>query len=196
MVYPASLSKISLLNLFHQPESPSRWKMSRYRFFWIAFGAIFLYSWIPQYIAPSLQIVSVLCLLSPASNSVSQLLGSAKRGVGLLSLTFDWIYLGQAMIITPFKYSMNLLLGNVFYLWIVLPILFYTNAFRVDKSVFNHGSNTNDRVLNSVALFDRNGTRFPANTLYLEHSYDLNITAYESKAPVYISESFARKFFA
>jgi OPT family oligopeptide transporter len=70
----------------HSPLYP----MSRYSFFKVAFIIVFLYSWIPAYLLPSLSAVSVICLLT--RNKTARFLGSAHPdgGVGILSFSFDW----------------------------------------------------------------------------------------------------------
>lgn len=107
MLFPSSLSNVSLYITLHKPDSSvGKWKMNRYQFFWIAFGVIFVYTWIPEFIAPSLQLVSVVCLLG-GENKILQFLGSGGpyAGVGLFGLTFDWYYIQTWAITTPFRYA-------------------------------------------------------------------------------------------
>jgi hypothetical protein len=67
---------VSLFVTLHKPDTMiGKWKMSRYQFFWISFGCIFVYTWIPEYIAPSLQLVSVFCLFG-GGNKILSFLGS------------------------------------------------------------------------------------------------------------------------
>jgi OPT family oligopeptide transporter len=92
---------------------------------------------------------------------------------------------------------MNAIFGKSLYLYLIIPILFYLNAFRSDKSVRNqtsYGENSFDGALNTNALFNRTGQRISAVSLYDPITYNLNITKYEAQAPIYITEMFASKF--
>jgi hypothetical protein len=118
MIFPSSLSMVSLYVTLHKPQDTvigGRWKMSRFKFFWIAFAVLFVYTWIPEYIAPSLQLVSVFCLVGGGNKIMSFLgSGSTNGGVGLFSLTFDWYYVGSAFITVRFhSYVSNSLLSRL-----------------------------------------------------------------------------------
>lgn len=92
------------------------------------------------------------------------------------------------------RYSINHLFGKSMYLYLVIPLLFYLNAFREDKSVRNHVDYPNafgDRVLNTNSLFNRTGDRITAISLYDPVTYNLDLEKYEANAPIYITEMFA-----
>jgi hypothetical protein len=124
------------------------------------------------------------------------LLGAGNGGVGLFALTFDWYYIGTAMITTPFRFAMNYIFGRTMFLYIIIPILFYKNAFREDKAARNHiSSSPFGGVLNTNSLFNSTGDRISAVSLYDPVTYNLNVTKYEENAPIYITEMFASKFY-
>lgn len=77
----------------------------RVRLFWAAFAAMFIYEIIPSYIFPLLNGFSIFCLASQrASPSVqgifTNIFGGAdgNEGLGLLSLSFDWQYIGSSSV--------------------------------------------------------------------------------------------------
>lgn len=76
------------------------------RYFWYAFTVMFTYEWLPAYIFPFLNSVSIPCLASMhATGSKAQILtnlfgGSVNNeGLGILSLSFDWQYVSKALIL-------------------------------------------------------------------------------------------------
>jgi hypothetical protein len=69
------------------------------RYFWYAFGSMFCYEFLPAYIWPWLNSVSVPCLASmnaqgATAKTLTMLFGGAtnNEGLGMFSLTFDWQY--------------------------------------------------------------------------------------------------------
>jgi hypothetical protein len=74
----------------------------RVKFFWIAFGAMFVYEIIPAYIFPLLNGVSIFCLASQkASPRIQDIFTNffggtdGNEGLGFLSISFDWQYIGS-----------------------------------------------------------------------------------------------------
>lgn len=87
MVWPQILPSVAMFTSFHKQNSDEddfnvttgrpTYKLSRMSWFWIVFGGIFVYQWIPQYFMMSIQLVSVLCFMS--SNRNVKLLGSGGK---------------------------------------------------------------------------------------------------------------------
>ena len=82
--------------------SDSATNAKRVRFFWIAFGAMFVYEIIPAYIFPLLNGISIFCLASQkASPRVQDIFTNffggtdGNEGLGFLSISFDWQYIGS-----------------------------------------------------------------------------------------------------
>jgi hypothetical protein len=74
----------------------------RVKLFWTAFAGMFAYEVLPAYMFPLLNGVNIFCLASQhASQKVvdgfTNLFGGAdgNEGLGLLSLSFDWQYIGS-----------------------------------------------------------------------------------------------------
>jgi hypothetical protein len=77
----------------------------RVRLFWTAFAVMFIYEIIPSYIFPLLNGFNIFCLASQhASPSVqnvfTNIFGGAdgNEGLGLLSISFDWQYIGSPLV--------------------------------------------------------------------------------------------------
>ncbi|RKO95634.1 hypothetical protein CAUPRSCDRAFT_12664, partial [Caulochytrium protostelioides] len=178
---------------FHESRDPgaggSRGGMSRYKYFWIMFAVMFVYTWIPEYFVVALQSISVLCLLT--SNKFIRFMASAdnEEGVGLGAMTFDWAYIMGVHMTQPFWATINFLIGNVLWSWILAPLLMYKDWFGPDSqlSVATFEDGTPMPTLNSVELFARNGTKIEARALYDETTFDVNLEVYNAYAPIRIT---------
>lgn len=78
----------------------------RLKLFWSAFAGMFAYEIIPSYIFPLLNAVNVVCLAtqkapSKAVDVITNLFGggNGNEGLGLLSLSFDWQYIGSLYVL-------------------------------------------------------------------------------------------------
>jgi hypothetical protein len=78
----------------------------RLKVFWIVFTGMFVYEILPAYIFPLLNGFSIFCLASQhASPKVvdvfTNLFGGAggNEGLGFLSLSFDWQYIGSSCVL-------------------------------------------------------------------------------------------------
>lgn len=106
MFWPSTLSSVAMFIGFHEKVDEtqpfSKYRMSRYKFFWLAVAAFFVYTWLPEFFIPILQGVAVICLFS--SNKIARFLSSFSRGEGpgVLALTFDWCYIGGGILTIPF----------------------------------------------------------------------------------------------
>ncbi|KAJ7244463.1 peptide transporter MTD1 [Mycena rebaudengoi] len=66
----------------------------RVKFFWLCFIAIFVWEWIPEFIAPTLTGIGIFCLAKRNSPWVTRIFGGAagNEGLGMFALCFDWHY--------------------------------------------------------------------------------------------------------
>jgi hypothetical protein len=194
--------------------------MSRHKFFWIAGAIIFIYTWIPQWFASVFVTVSLLCVFGRASSIRDTVVGRTMRalgnadsglGVGLGSFTLDWAFVGTAPITTPFVYTLNRLFGLLVYSWILAPVIFYLNIFgtpvlTLPNSIFRYltvslvptfSDGSPYPNINTNELFDGNGTRISAVTLFdSANSYQLNETAYKEMKPILLGPMFTLSYLA
>jgi hypothetical protein len=112
MIWPQKLPIISLLKTSSTASPEQGYKQLRW--FFIVFGAVFIYEFIPQYMFPLLGGFSIFCIAKPDSVLFQQLFGgtSVNEGLGLFSFSFDWQYLYNAgALYTPFWAQMNYYVG-------------------------------------------------------------------------------------
>ncbi|KAJ3175310.1 hypothetical protein HK101_010692 [Irineochytrium annulatum] len=211
MLWPGNLSTVALLRSLHDSNralnvdgdedlSPS----ARMKFFWFATLGMTIYQFFPSYIAPALGAVSLLCYVAP-NNQRLKMLGSARQGLGLGSLTFDWsIITSMSPITTPLWALLNQYVGLWITVWLIIPFLWYRNAFGADQQI---GTNPMDgpngtgffplgQALNSPGLFDRDGSFISPLSLVTigNGTLVLNETAYDLVAPVRLTTYFAVEY--
>ncbi|KAJ3409403.1 hypothetical protein HDV05_004461 [Chytridiales sp. JEL 0842] len=212
MWWPGTLSTISLFVSFHdvktgdeETEQRTRGlKLSRYAFFWICFAGMFTYTFLPEFVMPVLQVVSLLCLFGPKGNTAGgltdkNLMGSGTSGLGMFSLTFDWQNILSGVITSPFWATCNVMIGYIVFNWIVTPMLFFNDTFGLSRNM-----TTGDPypALNAPSLFAGNlnsQTHAPGEFVrptffYNTTDYSLNITAYNDVQPILISPYFVASY--
>ncbi|KAJ3126398.1 hypothetical protein HK100_010274 [Physocladia obscura] len=223
MLWPRQLSAIATLRSFHRnsvaddnydetgsqtanTEEMKKKFMSKNKFFWMCAGGMFVYQFLPGYIMPLLSSFPLLCYIGPF-NQQQRMIGSAVQGVGVGSLSFDWAVVGQiGPIITPLWAIVNQLAGTCVFLWFIVPLLWTNNAFGADQLLgtdISQGPNGSaifpiGQALNSVGLFNRNGTEIsPLNLVtYANNTYVLNEAVYNTNRPIYITTYYAMQTMA
>ncbi|KAJ3333920.1 hypothetical protein HDU91_002827, partial [Kappamyces sp. JEL0680] len=203
MLWPGALAQVAFFNAFHDakgldnPDGKYFKSMSRYTAFWIAFAAMFAYSWLPGYVAPGLGAVSVLCFL-PVGRTIK--------------------FLGSS----PWYTTLNFLVGAVFWSWIVGPVWHFTSAYNMPQlqSSVNWGgkpigtnafNKTNPwlnktiafdpiPVYNTNALFDKAGNLVFAKQgvgypNLLDKKNNLNQAAFDKAEQIYLTASFSLNYF-
>lgn len=95
-VYPQLVPTVQLFDTLHRGKT-ALMQQKRMKFFWILCITIFVWEWIPEYIAPTLTGVSIFCLANQKSAWFTRVFGGAagNEGLGLFSLCFDWAYVGS-----------------------------------------------------------------------------------------------------
>lgn len=95
-VYWGNLPVVKTLQGLHWEEVSSSKPL---RWFWVAFGGMFFYEFLPAYIWPWLNSISIPCLASmhatgDTAATLTNLFGGAtnNEGLGLFSLSLDWQY--------------------------------------------------------------------------------------------------------
>ncbi|KAI8831019.1 OPT oligopeptide transporter protein-domain-containing protein [Chytriomyces cf. hyalinus JEL632] len=208
MLWPSNFATIAMLNSLHGKDdlSKGRYPMSRFKFFWLAASAMFFFTFLPQYVAPMLGAVSILCLAFRSSTDantrkIALALGSSSPGAGMgfLSITFDWsLYTSVYFpITTPLWAILNQFIGSYLLLWIVVPLCWWFNAFGGDRLV---GADTiYGFALNSPYLYDKNGSYVDNRNLVMQDPSNtanlmLNQQFYDSLKPFYITTAFAMQY--
>lgn len=212
MLWPTALPSVALFTALNGTKTiadeSSKYKISRYKFFWLAFLVMFVWSWIPGFLAKATSAISILCLIT--TNKSAKFLGSATAGVGLLSFSFDWsiIYV-YAPIATPWWATLNWFFGTVLWQWIVVPAVFYTNTFNrpplYSDVTFSDG--TPIEPMNDNSIF--NSTGFPIKigrpnlaipkrsdySAMLTQDFQLDEQKYAIQGPFFLTDFFAIGYF-
>ncbi|KAJ3238550.1 hypothetical protein HDU78_003436 [Chytriomyces hyalinus] len=183
---------------------PRRSPWSRVKVFIVCAGIMFVWQFVPSYIAPFFGAVSVLCLALPTTDAFSKfrLFGSAQQGVGLLSFTFDWSMMGSPIAI-PLWALVNDTIGCWLLYWLVIPLLWQFDFFGADSKLGTSpamgpngtGQFTLGYALNTQVLFSRNLEPVSVFKL-LETSTQttLNETYYNSVKPLFITTDLAMTY--
>ncbi|PFH63117.1 hypothetical protein XA68_17761 [Ophiocordyceps unilateralis] len=175
MIWPRTLATLALTKALRRESGPSSWKlteMTRYRFFMVAFAAMFVWFWIPNYFFESLRLFNWPTWFSPGNTTLALVVGST-CGLGLFNVlpTFDWntaTSLGDP-IVTPLFTLLNFAAGMALSALIILPMYFgnFMNAGFLPI-------NNNKIYDNSAEIYDVQSILTPELTLdeeaYLNYS--------------------------
>jgi OPT family oligopeptide transporter len=183
IVWPGALPTVALIRVLHEDDTkddPPCYPLSRLKFFLIATGTQFIYSWLPEYIMPVLQRFSFLCMIVPNNRLLAQL--TSANGFSMAALQLDWKLLTAYLsspIIVPRWAQVNILAGFVLIVWIAGPLVFYLNLW-----------DAGNLPIRSTDILTPNGSLY----LYMEvddHEYRLNESAYleynEKYGPIRLS---------
>lgn len=129
MIWPQVLVFCTVFNTLHAEDDAQDGSMSRFKYFILLSVAAFLWWFFPGWIFTALSSFSFLCWIWPRSFAVNTLFGTSS-GLGMSFLTFDWqlISYQTSPLVTPWWAQCNLFIGFVLFLWIIAPILYWTNV--------------------------------------------------------------------
>ncbi|KAB5527929.1 OPT oligopeptide transporter protein-domain-containing protein [Coniochaeta sp. 2T2.1] len=183
-VWPASLVTIALNQAFHTEanvpvEGPFKkvYRASRYKFFLIAFGAMFVYFWFPNWIFTALSAFSWLTWIAPDNMNLATICGF-NNGLGVNPWpTFDWnILLFDQLdpLMVPFFSTFNRFLGMFASLFVVAA-MWYSNAY-----------NTGYLPINSNRVYDNTGKLYNVSRAINEHGL-FDKAKYEAYSPPFLA---------
>ncbi|KAH9946487.1 OPT oligopeptide transporter protein-domain-containing protein [Amylocystis lapponica] len=166
--YPTYISVVNLLQSLHYGGALNH---KRRRYFWMVFGAIFFWEWIPQYPFPLLTAISLICIIDNGRGTFVRNLfgaGSSNEGIGLLSFSTSWTLITQGSpLVWPLQTQVNSYLGMLIG-YIVLTTTYYANTFDARSLVFM-----------STSLFGSDGGTYNQSAI-LTPDNTLNKTALEA----------------
>ncbi|CAD6449000.1 626c1573-1fe1-4a30-923a-3e4d05aaa8f5 [Sclerotinia trifoliorum] len=158
------------------------------RYFWYAFGSMSAYEFLPAYIFPWLNSVSIPCLAAmnatgSKASTLTNIFGGAtnNEGLGLFSLSFDWQYITSFNTSLPLKTQAHSVAGYIVCFAAMLGI-YYTNAWDSKAQPFM-----------STQLRSENGSRYPTAQVFSNGI--LNETALEEYGNPSLTGSFAYAMF-
>jgi len=193
LVYPAhmvwwgNLVQVVMYNAMHNTDEFKNKRMVRgwsyMKFFWVICGGIFIYEFLPQWIAPMFVYMDWICWIKPFDLDYWALF-SSYTGPGIMSFTLDWNSIGGATMWIPLSTQLCAYGGSIVSYWIILPILWLNNIM---------GAKTAGSPL-TPSLFYGNGTKFNVKH-FLTPDYTLNETKYDAGEPVAMTPMYALNFF-
>ncbi|KAI9202784.1 OPT oligopeptide transporter protein-domain-containing protein [Polychytrium aggregatum] len=199
MYWPGNMGILALFASFHDAkavaaDSTSKYKMSRFKFFWIAFAIVTVWSFFPSFIAPAVTSISILCFFGAGANSLTNIFGSATKGVGLITLTLDWSQFNGYIqpLTTPFWANCVLLIGYVIWSWIIVPIAYVNNQWDAKFIGCKHPGPNGCGYLNGNGLFNGSalGQTLSGHILLNPATFELDVNKYNSAAPVHLGMTF------
>jgi len=183
-VWPTSLVTIALNSAFHSEENlavkgPFRhvYRVSRYRFFMLAFTAMFVWFWFPNKLFTALGSFNWMTWIAPNNVKLAIITGF-KNGLGLNPWsTFDWnnlLVAGADPLLLPFFSTFNRFIGTMI------------SFFAIVGLYFNNAYFTGYLPLRSNRVFDNTGAVYNISRA-IDSRGVFDATKYESYSPVYIS---------
>jgi OPT family small oligopeptide transporter len=183
-VWPASLVTIALNSAFHTDSNiPVRgplgsiWRISRIKFFYIMFAAMFIWFWFPGYVMTALSKFSWLSWISPNNVHLNTIVGF-NNGLGINPFpTMDWntlLWDSADPLMVPFFTTINRFLGAFASMWIVIAI-WYNNVYE-----------TGFLPINSNRVFDHFGKLYNV-TLATDENGLFDNNRYQAYSPPYLS---------
>lgn len=186
MIWPSTLVTCALFNTLHSQTYAgigTRGGISREHFFFYAWMGGLLWYFVPGYLFQGLSYFSWVCWIAPDNIVVNQMFGYVS-GLGMSMVTFDWSqisYIGSPLA-TPWWAEANIATGFVFFFWLVVPALYYTNAW--DSKYMPISSRTS---------FDNTGATYNISRI-INSDASLNLKAYQEYSPLFLSTTFAMSY--
>lgn len=177
-VWPSLLPTIALnktLTTSEPRENINGWIISKYSFFFLTFGASFLYFWFPNYIAQFLSTFNWMTWIKPDNYNLAVITGSV-HGLGLNPVpSLDWNVLDSVgALATPFYSVVNQAIGWFLGFFCIVAV-FYSN---------NHWSEY--LPINSNKIFTNKGTRYNVGAILNEKGL-FDQEKYNNYGPPYYS---------
>lgn len=181
-VWPGVLSNIALFKSIYSKDNPivHGWKIPRYAFFLIVFLCSFVYYWFPDLILPFFSTIGAwISWIRPDSAALSQVFG-VKTGLGLFPLTLDWTQITSINnpLTTPFFAVASMFVSFVFWIWIVMPGLYYQNHWH-----------TAHMPIMSNSIYDYHGKAYNYSKV-VDHNWQLVPEKLEAYSPAFMPIAF------
>ncbi|KAK3196455.1 hypothetical protein K4F52_000337 [Lecanicillium sp. MT-2017a] len=183
-VWPASLVTIALNSAFHTGGNPpvagpfrKIWRISRLKFFYLMFAAMFVWFWFPGYIFTSLSKFNWISWIAPGHRDLNVITG-INNGLGMNPFpTWDWNVLlwdSADPLMVPFFSTLNRFIGAFASVWIVLAFWY--------KNVYNTGY----LPINSNRVYDNTGALYNISRAINDRGH-FDAQKYASYSPPFIS---------
>lgn len=183
--WPTTLANVALFTSLHSKANTvaNGWRISRLKFFTIAFAAAFFYYFFPGFIFTALSYFTWICWIVPNNVVVNQLFGQI-QGLGFSPITFDWSQVtygySSSPLLIPTGALVNGLLSWLLFFAVLPVILYYTN-----KMYFSY------LPISSSTIFDNKGNEYNGSRVLDAATMSLNETAYQNYSPPFLAATYA-----
>ncbi|KAH7137462.1 OPT oligopeptide transporter protein-domain-containing protein [Dactylonectria estremocensis] len=184
-IWPRSLVTVALNQSLHNEANtavPGPFKrlynISRYKFFLLAFGLMFVWFWFPEHIVSAASLFNWMAWIAPNNFNLTAITG-LKKGLGFNPLpTFDWniVTYNIEPLVVPFHVTFNMFLGALLGGFTIIA-MYWTNTY-----------NTGYLPINTNTMFTHNATLYNV-TMILDDDGLLDEAKYQAYSPVYIAAS-------
>jgi hypothetical protein len=144
----------------------------------LVFVTSFAYYTIPGYFFPSISALSFICWIWKRSITAQQL-GSSIHGLGIGSLGLDWSTITGftgSPIMFPFFVVVNTTVGFIIFMYIVVPIAYWTNSFKAKRF-----------PIVSTRMYDVYGGEYDMSRILDESNFQFKQAGYENYSDLYLS---------
>ncbi|ODQ82654.1 hypothetical protein BABINDRAFT_74823 [Babjeviella inositovora NRRL Y-12698] len=152
------------------------WKVSRFNFFYIVFGGMFLYFWFPDYLFTALSVFNWMTWIAPNNFNLAAITGSV-YGLGLNPIaTFDWNYMTQIIqhpLATPWYTIANIYIGSIIAFFCIIGVYWSNHLW------------TGYLPINSNGLYTNTGKPFMVTEILTNGVFDE--AKYQAYSPPYYS---------
>ncbi|KAJ5054400.1 uncharacterized protein L3040_000674 [Drepanopeziza brunnea f. sp. 'multigermtubi'] len=189
MIWPGNLVSVTLMNAMYEKAAPNDpsvlgGNMPRYRWFaYVCLGA-FVYYFIPGFLMQFLSVFAVATWIAPNNVVVNQLFGGT-TGLSLLPISFDWTQISGFVgspLIPPWFAIANTMIGVVVFYIFGASILHYTGTWSARYL-----------PMSDSVTYDNTGVSYNV-TRILTPEFTLDIEAYKSYSPLFLSTTFALSY--
>lgn len=175
-IWPSILPTLALNRALLVPDKKEKihgWSISRYKFFFIVFGIMFVYFWLPDFLFPALSYFTWMCWIAPDNFNLNIITGS-NTGLGFNPISsFDWNVFGTVFfpLTYPFFAFMQQLGGQVLGGLIIIG-LYWSNA---KSSAY--------LPINSSGIFDNTGQEYNITRVLREGTSIVDEDSYKEYSP-------------
>ncbi|PHH92148.1 hypothetical protein CDD83_8716 [Cordyceps sp. RAO-2017] len=184
-IWPRSLATVALNQSLHNEDNPQvqgpfrrLYGISRYRFFLLAFGAMFFWFWVPNYFLSAVSLFNWLAWISPTNFNLTAITG-LRKGLGFNPFpTMDWNVVTHNVepLLVPPHVTLNMCLGALLG-GVTIVAMYWSNTFY-----------TGYLPINTNTMFAHNATTYNVSAI-LDENGILDEAKYQAYSPVYIAAS-------
>ncbi|CAI8496286.1 unnamed protein product [Hanseniaspora opuntiae] len=173
-VWPTSLSTIALNRALLTPEDPNLKGLTRYQTFFLGFGFMFCYTWIPSFLFQAVSTFNWITWIAPNNWKLAAITGGVS-GVGINPIaSFDWAVIGSSSLLIPWFSQATQYAGS--FLAVIICIACY----------FTNYQHTSYLPIYSNSLFTNTAEKYNVSKI-LTSDYKFNNEAYQKYSPPFYS---------